>query len=150
MGMKKQKWQSWPVGIVVAMATFIGGIVIGVSIMLRNTVPLVADDYYAQEIAYQAHLDKEKRMLATDKKPELDYQKDKARLALKFPHQPTQGKLTFFRPSDPQQDFKIGLETDENGNQLVDLRHAASGLWIVQIDWSLGGEGYYYEQKITF
>jgi hypothetical protein len=150
--MSKKKIEWWPIGIVAAFAIFIGGILFAVTIMVRNDVPLTSDDYYAKEIAYQEQLDKSNRGLSPAQKPVINQLAASEALEITFPSykQSTgfEGKLTFFRPSDPSKDFTVDLRTDESGMQWVSMRDRVKGLWLVQIEWKEGGTDYYYEQQI--
>jgi nitrogen fixation protein FixH len=151
--MEKKKREIWPIGIAAAMATFIGGIVLAVSIMVKSDVALVSEDYYAQEIGYEAHINKERRMVADGRKPNLVYAAAAKTLELTIPANDstrlTEGRVTFFRPSDPTKDFKVTLALDATGRMQVDLSKVMSGLWQVQVDWQEGADAYYYEERIT-
>ena len=151
--MKKKKLEIWPIGIIVVMATFIGGIIFAVSIMLRNEVSLVSEDYYAKEIGYEAHIAKERRLVADGRQPALVYVAAAKTLELHIPAAQeariAEGEVTFFRPSDPKKDFMVTLALDSSGRMQVDLSKANSGLWQVQVDWKEGQDAYYYEQRLT-
>jgi nitrogen fixation protein FixH len=150
--MEKKKRELWPIGIIVVMATFIGGISFAVSVMLRNEVSLVSDDYYAKEIAFEQHIAKERRLAAGGRKPQLAYVAAAKTLELHIPTGSPAGavgELTFFRPSDPSKDFKVALALDSSGRMQVDLHKALSGLWQVQVDWKEGEDAFYYEERIT-
>lgn len=151
--MEKKKREIWPIGIVLAMATFMGGIVFAVSIMMRNEVSLVSDDYYAKEIAFESHIAKERRLAADGRKPHLVYVAAAKTLELTIPASAqaaaAQGEVTFFRPSDPSKDFKVALTLDAEGRMQVDLSKALTGLWQVQVDWKEGEQTYYYEERLS-
>jgi hypothetical protein len=150
--MEKKKRELWPIGIVLAMGTFIVGIVVAVTIMFKNDVPLTSKDYYAKEIAYQGEIDKSSRGLAPSQKPEIRNLTATGSLEIIFPgkKQSTEfsGKVVFFRPADPKMDFEVGLSPDTTGSQWIDLRQKAKGLWMVQIDWNEDGTPYYFEQQL--
>ncbi|HEX2898563.1 MAG TPA: FixH family protein [Bacteroidia bacterium] len=150
--MSKKKVELWPIGIIAAFAVFISGILIAVTIMMRNDVPLTSKDYYAKEIAYQEQLDKSSRGLSPAQKPVIQQLAATEALQITFPGhsspvKPT-GKITFFRPSDPTKDFAIDLGTDASGMQWVSMRDRVKGLWLVQIEWTESGTEYYYEEQI--
>jgi hypothetical protein len=151
--MAKKKWEIWPLGILIAMLTFMGSIVLAVTIMFNNEVPLVSDDYYKQEIAYQSRIDKETRVADHARQPSMSYLKATDAMEITLPNfQPsarTEGKLTFFRPSNPSKDFILDFVPTDSGTQYIDLSKVDAGLWVVQLDWTEDGESYYYEQKLT-
>ena len=150
--MAKKKWEIWPVGIVLSMATFMVGIIVAVFIMLKNDVPLVSDDYYAQEIAFQERIDKENRATEAGQTPIIKFLPATDAMEIRIPgFQPTAlnaGKITFFRPSNPKKDFSMDLRPEANGTQWVDLRKVDAGLWVVQLDWSVDGKSFYYEENL--
>lgn len=149
MSKKKREW--WPIGIVAAFAIFIGGIITAVTIMINNDVPLISDDYYAKEIAYQEQIDKSIRGISPAQKPVIKVLAATKALEISFPNFSKgnlKGKVTFFRPSDPTKDFSIDLLTDESGMQWVNMRERAQGLWQIQIEWSEQATEYYYEEQI--
>lgn len=152
--MSTKKMEIWPIGIITAFAVFIGGIMIAVTIMVRNDVALTSDDYYAQEVAYQSQIDRSSRALTPDIKPNIKHLAATSAIEIVFPGQkagsatPFSGKATFFRPSDPKKDFTMDLKLDTNGMQWVPMQDRSKGLWVVQIDWKEGGVDYYYEEQI--
>jgi len=147
-----KKRELWPIGIVLTMATFIAGIVVAVVIMFRNDVPLTSKDYYAKEIAYQGEIDKATRGLADDQRPLLRQLDDSGKLEIEFPARKLassfQGKVVFFRPSDPKLDFEVALTPDAEGRQWIDLHQKSKGLWMVQIEWRQDETPYYFEQQL--
>lgn len=149
---EKKKLEAWPIGIILAFAIFIGGILVAVSIMVKQDVPLTSDDYYAKEIAYQDQLDKSSRGMAPARKPEIKTLAASQAVEIAFPgwDLSTQfsGKVTFFRPSDAKKDFALDLSLDSAGVQWVSMKGRDGGLWQVQLDWSENGTAYYYEQQI--
>lgn len=150
--MAKKKIEIWPLAIIIAMGLFMGSIVLAVTVMVNNDVPLVSDDYYAQEIAFQDRIDKEARMSEDGRKPAFKYLPASDAVELSLPQDSTAalrtGTLTFFRPSNPGKDFFVDLALDTAGKQWVDLRNADAGLWVMQLDWKEGDRSYYYEEKI--
>jgi nitrogen fixation protein FixH len=150
--MEKKKREWWPIGILLSFAVFIGGILIAVSIMMRNDVPLTSDDYYAREIAYQEEIDKSSRALTPARKPELRPLPATEAIEITFPGKKAanqfSGKAVFFRPSDPSHDFSIALAPDSLGLQWINMHDHPKGLWILQIEWMEDETPYYYEQQI--
>jgi hypothetical protein len=149
---EKRHREWWPIGIVIAMLTFMGGVVFAVSIMMRNDVPLTSADYYAQEIAYQSEIDKAQRGLAAAEKPVVRILEAAETLEIVFPgrKKATQfvGKATLFRPSNPSEDFAVTLNPDADGRIAIDLHTRAKGLWTLQLEWSQDNTPYYYEQAL--
>lgn len=150
---EKKKIEWWPIGIVLAMLTFMGGVLFAVGIMMKNDVALTSDDYYAKEIAYQSEIDKSSRALAEDRKPLVQMSSAVEALEITFPGRRNAsvftGKATFFRPSDAHKDFKVDLNPDSTGLQRFALNGRDAGLWLVQLEWEEDNTPYYHEQQFT-
>ena len=147
----KKKQEIWPWAIVGAFSLFIGGIISAIFMMSSANVPLVAEDYYAQEIAYQEQINKENR--ARFREPIIEFTAvDGPGAMLRFAPgskvEAGEGNITFFRPSDEDLDFTVPVNPDLKGRQWIDLSQARPGLWIVQVEWVEGGEDYYHESKL--
>ncbi len=148
---KKREW--WPIGIATAMIVFMGGVLFAVSIMVRNDVPLTSDDYYAKEIAYQDEIDKSARAMAVDQLPVVRVLDAADVVEINFPGRKGAGSFsgtaTFFRPSDPTQDFKTELHPDSTGLQWIGWQGRPKGLWLLELAWTQDNTPYYHELKIT-
>jgi hypothetical protein len=46
-------------------------------------------------------------------------------------------------------DFKIPLELNDEGNQLILAKNFEKGFWRLKLNWTMGGNGYYNERAIT-
>jgi hypothetical protein len=149
---EKKKIEWWPIGIILAMLTFMGGILFAVSIMVRNDVPLTSDDYYAREIAYQDDIDKTSRALSPSETPVVRQLDASEAVEVTFPGLKPgvafAGTATFFRPSDPKKDFKMELHPDSSGVQWLSLKGRDAGLYVLKLDWSKDNTPYYFEQQI--
>ena len=149
---KKKKREIWPIGIVFAMLTFMGGVIFAVTIMMRQPVPMTAEDYYAKEMVFQDQIDQASRALAPEEKPDIKLLRATEAIEITFPGKETaslfEGKLTFFRPSDPTKDFTKPLDLDENGLHWMSLRGQEKGLWMLKLEWNKDEVPYYYEQQI--
>lgn len=150
---QKRKQEVWPWAIVGAFVLFIGGLLSGIGIMLSQDVPLVAEDYYAQELVFQNQIDKQTRTGLAGNAPSVKVAEGKrgAWLAFAGNHaiESGEGKVAFMRPSNPDIDFTVPVNPDAEGRQYIDLSQAQSGLWQVQIDWTEHEETYYYETQLV-
>ncbi|MBO0949408.1 FixH family protein [Fibrella forsythiae] len=136
-------WGKSIILVFVVFAAFIGSMVY---IMVGQRVDLVRADYYQDEIAYQKQIDRVARTAHLSNDPALTVDLDRRQLALHLPPGWTNGKLTFYRPSNGLQDRTIQLFA---GQQLVPTEGLAKGFWRAQLSWSAGGDDYYYEQTFT-
>jgi hypothetical protein len=110
----------------------------------RQNFDLVADDYYAQEIAYQTRIDHVQN--ATAKGYALAVEQDAEVLTLRFPVPATNVKVHIFRPSDEGMDLHGSSETSIT--ELTFLRKDLSaGKYLAKVEWQAEGE-IYYEEKI--
>lgn len=151
---KSKKRELWPYAIVTALLTFIGFIVFAVVIMYDRGVPLVADNYYEQEIVYQEQIDTQTRTQHSGRIPTLVEIDGKPKVLITFPKGGQMGqdagKITFERPSNPTLDFSVAVNTDAQGRQVIDLSAAQPGLYLVQFDWQDAGQFYYHEFHYSF
>ncbi len=110
----------------------------------RQNFDLVADDYYAQEIAYQGRIDQMNN--AKEKDYMVTAEQDTEKLTLRFPVPATNVKVHIFRPSDEGMDLRQSSETSTT--ELTFLRKDLStGKYLAKVEWQAEGETY-YEEKI--
>jgi len=99
---------NWGKGITIALVLFIGFIVCLGTILMRQNVDLVADDYYQQEIQYETQISAESNARKLDEKPGLS-QTD-AHFIVSVP----EGKfeqitLNLKRPNDSDKDLQYKI-----------------------------------------
>lgn len=149
----KKKQEIWPWAITGAFVIFIGGLLSGIGIMLKQDVPLVSQDYYVQELAFQDQIDKQNRTLDKGNAPAIVLAENGRGAWLDFSKAHNigsgDGEVGFYRPSNPDQDFSVPVNPDADGRQYVDLGQAQSGLWQVQVEWEEEGDSYYHETHLV-
>lgn len=144
---------NWGVKIFISFIVF--GILMGilVTISFNQEINLVADDYYKQEIEYEAQMDKLRNTASLSNKPTLNYDADTGVLQINFPAELVSefqsGEVHLFRPSDYKMDKKVRILLDENGNQSFDLNSLEKGLWEAKMTWKSGSREFYEEKKIV-
>lgn len=112
----------------------------------QQNVDLVADDYYAQEIAYQTRIDHVQNAKA--KNYTVSTKLDEERLSLRFPVPATHVKVHMFRPSDKGMDLHAVSETSTS--ELTFLRKDLSaGKYLAKVEWQAEGETYYEERVVV-
>lgn len=95
---------NWGKGITVALILFIGFIVVLGTILMRQNVDLVAEDYYQQEIDYETQITAESNAKKLDAKPQISQDE------------------TYFMIQIPEGDFKkIKLQLNRPNNSDKDL-----------------------------
>jgi len=141
---------NWGKSIVVAFAVFITLIATMVTISMRKDVNLVSKDYYVQEIAYQAHIDKQENGKYRGNM-ELTHEEASQRLSMKLNSSKAahiRGEVYFFRPSDSALDKKFPIGLDAAGTQYIPLEEMQQGLWKVKVSWNDGNEDYFMEKTV--
>lgn len=140
---------NWGWGIAIAysiFALFFIGILI-FSFGVDNS--LVVDDYYSQDIGYQAI--KEKRSNYSALSGDITYQFDPAVdvMTLTFPADANidEGTIQFYRPSSSKQDYKVALSLDGDNKQQIPLPRLIAGQWIMKAEWQSGAKAYLWEER---
>lgn len=117
----------------------------------QKDISLVSDDYYKQEIAYQAEIEKQHNAEQLVNPVQIAYTAEKQEVTLSFPEEQkgATGKVKFYRPSDAKKDITIDLALNETAEQEIPVNHLTKGLWVVKLEWEKAGKAYLKEQKIV-
>ncbi len=143
---------NWGTKIFLSFVVFAIIIISMVVISVSQDYHLVAEDYYKQEIEYQNQIDKIENYKQLDQPLAIKYWSKGRKASIQFPitrSQQLEGEIHFFRPSNGNLDFKVAINPDGGGSQMVDLSDAVPGLWKVKVSWSANGKGYYDEQTLV-
>ena len=116
----------------------------------HQDIHLVTEDYYAQELIYESHIQKVKNAQSLDTPMQINFRPENKELRLKFPQEHANrltGSANFYRPSNARLDRTFALNTrgEEQIFSTVDLK---SGLWRVKVEWEVNGERYFQEKSI--
>ena len=145
---------NWGTGIVIAFVAFIGFIlyfVINVNMNEKYGYDLVTEDYYKEELKYQAIIDK----LENAKKLENDISWERTDDGLKiiFPqeYEPAsiQGKVFLYRPSNKQLDLELPISLSNHYLLIPDDR-LLDGRWNILVDWNYEGISYAFKKEIVY
>ena len=108
---------------------------------------LVTEDYYGEELKYQAQIDKTSNTKSLAHAPTISL--DGQQVIVQFPEEFKQanpsGKINFYKPSDKLQDFEVSLALNEEGKQIIPIIKEHSGKHTAQLFWSANGKSYYQE-----
>jgi hypothetical protein len=117
----------------------------------QKDISLVSDDYYKQEIAYQAEIEKQHNAEELTSPITIAFAGEKQQVTLSFPEDQkgATGKVKFYRPSDAKKDITVDLDLKETVVQEIPVNHLTKGLWVVKLEWENAGKGYLKEQKIV-
>ncbi|WP_179334434.1 FixH family protein [Winogradskyella costae] len=145
---------NWGTAIVIAFVCFISFIMYFVITMSTDTKyehDLVVEDYYGQELQFQADLDHEEnsKSLASN----VSLKKTNEGILISFPEdlniQSIEGKVFLYRPSNKQLDFETPISLS-NHNLLIPDKRLLDGRWNIKIDWKYNTKSYLFKKEITY
>ncbi len=144
----------WPLGIVIALASFI---IFILSYVYKATfVPkydhhLVSEHYYKDEMKYQGEFDKLEN--AEGLENNITLTKSSQGILIHFPPNMVaseiKGTIYFMRLSDENFDFKKPIVLT-NATYLVQDDKLIEGRWNVKVDWSYDKKLYLYKDKFNY
>ncbi|WP_294818477.1 FixH family protein [uncultured Flavobacterium sp.] len=145
---------NWGTGIVTAFALFMGFILFFVFRVQSDSKydnELVVEDYYKQERALQARLEKEQNAAALAHKIEIKDTKDNIQIIFPEGFDPKQvtGKVSLYRPSAQNLDNEITISLS-SPYLLIPKNGLAGGRWDIIIDWQYDGKQYLSREKMEF
>lgn len=142
----------WGKALIVYFILFIGflGWIVYKSMQMDHS--LVAEDYYALDLAYQQHFD----MSTNQKKyfPNANISYDPSSVMLIFDlgdaaSAITKGNLKMYRASDKTRDRNVPFIIKAGQNQAnIPMKDLIVGKWSVQVDWNSQGRSYYLDDII--
>ena len=140
---------NWGWSIVLAFSLF--GLLIGWLVFrtFQETIELVSDDYYQQELVYQRQIDKMTNNQAL--LVPLTFSQQAQQLVVQFPAELTaevQGKIHLFRPSDVRRDQVMTITLNPQRQQIIATDELVKGHYKVKVDWTSGDAAYYTEETI--
>ena len=142
---------NWGTGVVLALLVMISGMIVLVSIAVRQDFDLVDNDYYQKSITYQQHIEKVGNTAALEKKIAFELSEDS--LKLTFPNLANYGDYTgeihFYSPVEARRDFNLAVKLNSGYTQSIDLQNLEKGRYQVKIDWTANGVSYYQEEEIA-
>lgn len=146
----KNNWKfTWGHGVTIAFVLFVTYILSFVYRSFSNDIDLVAEDYYAQEIAYQERINHTSN--ANSMAMEIEVIKTSDGVDIRFPRNEQidtgSGTIQFFRPSDETLDVKVPLQMLD-GTQHLPLQLFRKGRYKVNFSWTNNGEGRYVSKEI--
>ncbi|MFT7160631.1 MAG: nitrogen fixation protein FixH [Bacteroidia bacterium] len=135
---------NWGNKVVLAFGVFMAIIITMVVVSMRQSIFLVAPDYYDQEIKYQSQIDK---MQATsDSNASIKIVNNQDKIELEFSVIPEKGEILFFRPSDATLDFTVAVLNEKV--QSISKSKFSKGFWKMKISWRANGKEFYTEKTV--
>ncbi len=140
---------SWGKGIILVFTVFMIGIGVMVYKSMTKNIDLVSNNYYEKELKYQEQINKinNTNRLAQGVKIETN----SGAVIITYPGNSGKvtGEVSFYKPSDAKNDFKINVESGSDLKQIISTEKLTKGLWKVQVNWAMDGQEYFNEEKIT-
>lgn len=141
---------SWGYRITILCVGFVSFMTFMVISAFRQDFDLVTEDYYGKELQFQAQIDKQKNHAALSEN--ITHTINNDHIVLKFPKElyekKVEGNIVFFRPSDAKKDVNIKINL-KDGSQTLTRDVFSKGLYRIQIDYTVDGQGFYYEEAIV-
>jgi hypothetical protein len=142
---------SWGTGVLIGIIVFVVISITMTVIFMTQDVSLVSDNYYEKSLSYQEEIDKQSRTNSLNENVTISFNGEV--IGISFPsiysNKEISGEILFYRPSNPELDFKMFLDLNDEGNQMILVKYLEKGFWRVKLNWTMDGDGYYNERAIT-
>ena len=140
---------SWGKKIAIFYTVFAITMLSAVIFASMQTLHLVSEDYYQEEIAYESRIQEIKNVQELGKQVEVE-KVSKSEFSFRFPASAQQavGLIQFYRPSDAELDRAFPIKLAD-GKQLIPVDELAGGNWQIQIQWVQDGKAYYQEMDLS-
>lgn len=140
---------NWGNKLVVVFIVF--GLFIGYLVYRAVTTKydLVSKEYYKDELRYQDKID---RIKNASKISEIKVEQDADAVIIHLPQEQkgytVTGDVFFYCITDDRNDYHTVLQVDSTNRQIFLKKTLQKGAYDIKINWQLGKELYYSEQKI--
>lgn len=139
---------NWGHGIAIFFTCFVGFIAFLAFKASQVNIDLVAEDYYAREIAYQSHMDKMHNAMQLSEQVRVKQADGSLQILFPADAVPASGQITLFRPSDKKYDRNQTIKGASGDIQSLSLEGLPAGYYHLQLDWEADGTPYYTQQTI--
>jgi hypothetical protein len=110
---------------------------------------LVSKEYYKDELRYQDKID---RIKNASKISEVKLEQDAEAVIIHLPQEQmgyaVSGDVFFYCITDDRNDYHTALQVDSTNRQIILKKALQKGAYELKINWQLGKELYYSEQKL--
>lgn len=140
---------NWGTRIAIFYLVFVAGMIYLVVRSSQQSIELVTDDYYAQEIKYQERIDQINRTSSLSEQPFINYDQDIISIDLpaEFKGKEVKGTLLLYCPSNSVNDKSMSFQT-KDGLIRMSVPEKNNGQHEIQISWEANGTTYYADKKI--
>ncbi|MCX6291008.1 MAG: FixH family protein [Bacteroidetes bacterium] len=143
---------NWGHGILIFIVLFMTFILNLVYKCSQQTVDLVSEKYYEQELKYQQQVNKLNNTAAQNDQLSVCFDKQFSSVEIHYPANTDpaslSGNVNFFKPDNSHLDFNIAVKGDKENVQAVPVSKLKKGWWKVQVSWTSAGTSFYKEQKV--
>ncbi len=141
---------NWGKGILITIIVFLAGTAVMVMIAMNSETGLVANNYYEQGINYQEKIDRINRTNALPEKVAIEFSSKAVSIGIPrmFERDKIKGEITFYRPSNAKDDFKLPLQVDSENKMLIGTDKLEKGFWKIQVEWSVDTIKYFNESLL--
>jgi hypothetical protein len=146
---------NWGTGIVIAFVLFISFIlffVIKATTQEKYNYDLVSEEYYKDELNYQADIDKLNNFKQLNIK--IITTKTNDGIEITFPEnyitESINGKVSLYRPSNQSLDFDIAFVLSKRTTLLIPDNKLVGGRWDIKISWSENNKEYLYKKELVY
>jgi hypothetical protein len=139
----------WGVAVALFYTAFALSTVGFVAFAMTRDVELVSDDYYAQALDHDRHMQAVANGDALAGAVSALVEGDTLRL--QFPAamaSRVRGTAHLYRPADARADRAEALVPEADGSQSIALRGLARGHWRVKLQWSADGRDYFVQRDV--
>ena len=142
---------NWGTGIAIGIIIFVVISITMTIIFMTQDVSLVSDNYYEKSLSYQDEIDKQSRTKLLDEQVKINFNGEVINILFPIAYldKNISGKFYFYRPSNPELDFKLPLHLEEDGSQIIPTQRLEKGFWRLKLNWMMDGNGYYNERAIN-
>lgn len=140
---------NWGTRIAIFYIVFVIGMVYLVVRSTQQSIDLVTDDYYAQEIKYQNRIDDVERTSSLSSQPTISYAQDiiSINMPAEFKDKEVTGSILLYCPANAANDQRMNFQT-KDGMIRMSVPEKNSGQHEVQISWEANGKTYYANKAI--
>lgn len=149
----KLGFNPWPWSIIGFFSVAVMAAVVWVVFCIRHGTDLVAADYYEQEVEYQTRLDSMEHARELADRASISYEPAEGFIRIQLPPEQAilhpDGVIHLYRPSQASLDQTLPLQVTTVGEQRLNTRSLAPGLWDVRVQWIANGEAFFVNQRIV-
>jgi hypothetical protein len=140
---------NWGHGITI----FITGFILFMGFLVYKTFTidfdLVAEDYYAKELAYEDRMQQMGNVRDLGETPTVELNSSQVIVSLPDSQRDgSSGTLMFYSPADKSSDREYTFEADKNGVFYVNTEQLPAQFYEVRVQWTNSGNNYYHTSDL--